>query len=31
MEGAGYDERAARRAWEHMRLFLEEAFGGTPP
>ncbi len=27
MEGVRYDERAARRAWEQMRLFLQEAFG----
>jgi dienelactone hydrolase len=28
MEGIGYDERTARRAWEQMRLFLQDVFGG---
>lgn len=27
-KGAAYQEAAARRSWDHMKLFLHEAFGG---
>jgi dienelactone hydrolase len=29
MEGVGYDERTARRAWDLMQVFLREAFDTT--